>query len=242
MLLIERATGVGRGDDAESGRQRRRPGPHDRPRALCAGSCSARRTCRTRSATWRRSCDPAAACPSTSRSPSTRWPSSRSSSGVDRAAAAGLGDRGPPRAGRDPGIRVASPGRRRRGLPGRRWSSSWRPDSARSCTFSSDAGPVTTPDVPLGPPRRRRLRGGPGRSGPRADRRHPPARSSRTGPRRALPTIDAESLTEPGTYQAIDDYVTRNLPARDVAVGRVRHAGLRPARRIDRSGRRARPR
>jgi SGNH hydrolase-like domain, acetyltransferase AlgX len=34
----------------------------------------------------------------------------------------------------------------------------------------------------------------------------------------ALPTVDAESLTEPGTYQAIDDYVTRNLPARDVAV------------------------
>jgi hypothetical protein len=34
----------------------------------------------------------------------------------------------------------------------------------------------------------------------------------------ALPTLDAQSLTEPGTYQAIDDYVTRNLPARDVAV------------------------
>lgn len=33
-----------------------------------------------------------------------------------------------------------------------------------------------------------------------------------------LPTIDAGALTEPGTYQAIDDYVTRNLPARDVAV------------------------
>ena len=34
----------------------------------------------------------------------------------------------------------------------------------------------------------------------------------------ALPTLNAESLTEPGTYQAIDEYVTRNLPARDVAV------------------------
>ena len=34
----------------------------------------------------------------------------------------------------------------------------------------------------------------------------------------ALPTLDAQSLTEPGTYQAIDEYVTRNLPARDVAV------------------------
>ncbi len=33
-----------------------------------------------------------------------------------------------------------------------------------------------------------------------------------------LPTIDARALTEPGTYQAIDDYVARNLPARDVAV------------------------
>lgn len=34
----------------------------------------------------------------------------------------------------------------------------------------------------------------------------------------ALPTLNAETLTEPGTYQAIDEYVTRNLPARDVAV------------------------
>lgn len=34
----------------------------------------------------------------------------------------------------------------------------------------------------------------------------------------ALPTIDAGALAEPGTYQAIDDYVARNLPARDVAV------------------------
>lgn len=34
----------------------------------------------------------------------------------------------------------------------------------------------------------------------------------------ALPAIDAPALAEPGTYQAIDDYVTRNLPARDVAV------------------------
>jgi alginate O-acetyltransferase complex protein AlgJ len=34
----------------------------------------------------------------------------------------------------------------------------------------------------------------------------------------ALPTIDARALAEPGTYQAIDDYVERNLPGRDVAV------------------------
>jgi hypothetical protein len=34
----------------------------------------------------------------------------------------------------------------------------------------------------------------------------------------ALPSIDARSLTEPSTYQAIDDYVTRNFPARDAAV------------------------
>jgi alginate O-acetyltransferase complex protein AlgJ len=33
-----------------------------------------------------------------------------------------------------------------------------------------------------------------------------------------LPTIDAHALTQPATYQAIDDYVARNLPARDVAV------------------------
>lgn len=33
-----------------------------------------------------------------------------------------------------------------------------------------------------------------------------------------LPAIDARALAEPSTYQAIDDYVTRNLPARDVAV------------------------
>ncbi len=34
----------------------------------------------------------------------------------------------------------------------------------------------------------------------------------------ALPSIDARALTEPSTYQAIDDYVTRNFPARDAAV------------------------
>ncbi len=34
----------------------------------------------------------------------------------------------------------------------------------------------------------------------------------------ALPTLSVEALTEPSTYQAIDDYVARNLPARDVAV------------------------
>ncbi len=34
----------------------------------------------------------------------------------------------------------------------------------------------------------------------------------------ALPAIDVQALTDPGTYLAIDDYVTRNLPARDVAV------------------------
>ena len=35
----------------------------------------------------------------------------------------------------------------------------------------------------------------------------------------AFPTLSLESLIEPSTYKAIDDYVARSLPARDVAVG-----------------------
>lgn len=35
----------------------------------------------------------------------------------------------------------------------------------------------------------------------------------------ALPRLDLDSLAQPETYKAIDDYVARNLPARDVAVG-----------------------
>lgn len=35
----------------------------------------------------------------------------------------------------------------------------------------------------------------------------------------SLPTLSLEALTEPSTYKAIDDYVARSLPARDVAVG-----------------------
>ena len=34
-----------------------------------------------------------------------------------------------------------------------------------------------------------------------------------------FPTLSLEALTEPSTYKAIDDYVARSLPARDVAVG-----------------------
>jgi hypothetical protein len=35
----------------------------------------------------------------------------------------------------------------------------------------------------------------------------------------ALPGLSLEGLMEPSTYQAVDDYVARSLPARDVAVG-----------------------
>ncbi len=217
LLLIERATGIGRGDDVDRGRQLvgqartialvlfgwilfRSP---DLPYAI--GFMEALlRPAGGLTLDVALALDPLAVIALAARS-------------LDRAAATGLGDRHPPRAERDARHAPAAARRRRCRVPGiggvprgGRFQpvpvlSVLMPDPIPPRSSRWDRLVVVAFVAVLAVPGLAMIAG-----------LRPPELENRADA--SLPTLDAQALTEPGTYQAIDDYVARSLPARDVAV------------------------